>query len=549
MLKQLSDIDRILLPAEKRSVIRQLFADVMISLLDIGFMALFIYILRWYSIPQATATMPLFAANPLLPIIIFFFLFAAKNILAHHIAGRQYHFAYAVAARLSRQRLLQYLRGDYHDHVHTDSSVWLRRISQQPIEFGHHVLAAWQQAASQFLLVLLTATAICIFDPLLFLLLVALLTGPVVLTSLLLRRKMRQIRATALPVSEKTIQYLQEAVSGYVESNIYQKHDFFSRRYSEYQQHFNSFLSKQLAVQHIPSRLLEVFALLGLVLLVTINHYSNDGTIPLVTIAVFMAAAYKIIPGIVKIINCIGQARTYGYTIGHLPAGNTDEVNDHKAEKKHIASVALEHIHFDAGGKSILRNCSFHIRQGDMLGIAGLSGKGKTTLINLIPGFLEPLSGDVIINDAITSMKDRMQYREKIAYVKQQQFLLHDSIRNNITLDDGPCNYERLHQVVRTAGLEELSAQYPEGLDKIIAENGRDISGGQRQRIAIARALYKDADLIILDEPFNELDKTTEQSLLQHFSQLAGNGKMVIFISHNRDSLSWCNKTICLDEN
>lgn len=91
-------------------------------------------------------------------------------------------------------------------------------------------------------------------------------------------------------------------------------------------------------------------------------------------------------------------------------------------------------------------------------------------------------------------------------------------------------------------------AQFPEGLNKMIMENGKNISGGQQQRITIARALYKNADLILLDEPFNELDEDAEISLLKHFRELAQQGKLVILITHNKKSLSYCTKIISLDE-
>lgn len=548
MIGTLSHISRILLPSEKRRLGWQLLLDVVINILDIGFMAMLVYVLNFYTVAQMQSGIPLLNAYPLLPITVFAVLFAVKNIVAHAIISRQYYFAYTVAARLSRQKLLQYLKGNFRDHVHTDSSVWLRSISQQPIEFGHHVLAGWQQIAGQSILVLLTATAICLYNPLLFLLLTGLLSVPVILTALFLKKKLAHIRNTAKPVSEKTIQYLHEAVAGYVESNIYQKHDFFTRRYSSYQESFNRFLSRQLAVQHIPSRLLEIFAVLGLLLLIVAGHYSHGGGVPLVTVAAFMAGAYKIIPGIVKILNSIGQIRTYSFTTEALLPGAGISAGMQPARQR-IESIALQHVAYHADGKPVLRDCSFHLQQGDMLGVSGLSGKGKTTLVNLIPGFLEPASGDVLINNSITSCSEREGFRDHIAYVKQQQFLLHDSIRNNIILDDGPCDTEKLGQVVKATGLDQLSGQYPEGLDKVITENGRNISGGQRQRIAIARALYKDADLILLDEPFNELDKASETRLLQYFTQLANNGKMIILISHNRESLSWCNKTLSLDEN
>jgi len=89
---------------------------------------------------------------------------------------------------------------------------------------------------------------------------------------------------------------------------------------------------------------------------------------------------------------------------------------------------------------------------------------------------------------------------------------------------------------------------FPEGLEKIITENGKNISGGQQQRIAIARALYKNASLILLDEPFNELDEEATCSLLKHFRELTGKGRSVVMITHDKKSLSYCNKIISLDE-
>ena len=103
---------------------------------------------------------------------------------------------------------------------------------------------------------------------------------------------------------------------------------------------------------------------------------------------------------------------------------------------------------------------------------------------------------------------------------------------------------QKIENIVKTTGIEEFPGTY----HKVITENGKNISGGQRQRIAIARALYKDADLIILDEPFNELDRDSENLLLQHFTELSKQGKIILLITHNKESLSFCNKIISLDE-
>jgi ABC-type transport system involved in cytochrome bd biosynthesis fused ATPase/permease subunit len=115
-------------------------------------------------------------------------------------------------------------------------------------------------------------------------------------------------------------------------------------------------------------------------------------------------------------------------------------------------------------------------------------------------------------------------------------------------MNEGKRDEQRLKLALEASGLCGLLVKFPSDLQKIITENGRNISGGQRQRIAVARALYKQADLILLDEPFNELDEESELAMLHHFKKLSQTGKMIILVTHNKQSLSFCDKIISLDE-
>ena len=169
-------------------------------------------------------------------------------------------------------------------------------------------------------------------------------------------------------------------------------------------------------------------------------------------------------------------------------------------------------------------------------------------MLNLLLGFLIQDEGEIAINAVSADPEERAQYRQHISYVKQQPFVIHDSLVNNIVLNDNEIDEERLVAAIAAAGLHDLINADKEGLDQLVTEAGKNISGGQRQRIMIARALYKNADLIILDEPFNELDKASEQALLKHFSTLASMGKMILLVTHNKESFSFCNKVIYLDE-
>ena len=118
----------------------------------------------------------------------------------------------------------------------------------------------------------------------------------------------------------------------------------------------------------------------------------------------------------------------------------------------------------------------------------------------------------------------------------------------NITLEEDNHDKDGLVFAMKVSGLDKLMESYPEGLEKMITENGKNISGGQQQRIAIARALYKKADLIMLDEPFNELDEESTLSILEHCRELCSNGKIIIMITHDKKSLDFCNKIVSLNE-
>jgi ABC-type bacteriocin/lantibiotic exporter with double-glycine peptidase domain len=262
-----------------------------------------------------------------------------------------------------------------------------------------------------------------------------------------------------------------------------------------------------------------------------------------------MAGAYKIIPGIVKIINAAGQMKAYEFSIYDLGLGEKDE----KEKSEVVSSVAINSVEFKDVGfsyddQSVLNKVSFKFNKGDFVGITGKSGKGKTTILNLLLGFLKPTKGEMLINDKPVSFNVIKNYWPFISYVRQQPFLIHDTILRNIVLDEVSQSNKKLDHILEISGVNNFIHQSADGLNKMITENGKNISGGQQQRIAIARALYKDADIVLLDEPFNELDEVSTLSLLNYFKELSAAGHTVIMITHDSKSLSYCNKIISLDE-
>jgi ABC-type bacteriocin/lantibiotic exporter with double-glycine peptidase domain len=341
---------------------------------------------------------------------------------------------------------------------------------------------------------------------------------------------------------------LNEALAGYIESNIYQRKKFFAGRYEQYQLQFNRDLAGQMVMQNLPSRMMEVFAVFGLFLLVAFNSYfAGSDPVSVILIGSFIAAAYKIIPGISKILNARDQVNTYGYTIDDILYRETEITAPVTNHHQPIRSVSCSQVNFSYQDELIVSNFNMELRQGEFAGLSAVSGRGKTTILHLLLGFLEPVSGEILINDARTTAVDRKAYWPRISYSRQQSFLIHDSLRHNITLSEEQ-DEDRLREVIRVTGIESFTREEEINLDMPVTEGGKNISGGQRQRIMVARALYRDADLYILDEPFNELDKSSARQLLSYLQAMSGKGKMILLVTHDPESLAYCSKIISMDE-
>lgn len=526
--------------------------DLLIGLLDVVFLGLLLIIINFYSINQFPVThflqQSLFDKNSLMLIILFLCLYGIKNWLGYHIIKSQNSFFYDIASRLSRQNILDYLKDDYFKFVHIDSSVYTRKISQQPIEFSNYILTNIQQITSQSILIFFTTVGILFYHPSLFISLFILLMPPIILSGYYIKRRLADVRTNSKLTSQLTLQYLKESLSGYIESNVYEKNIFFTDRYYRYQKQLNEYIATQQTLQGLPSRLIEVFAVLGFLILIAINKYfSGNHGVGLLDIGVFMAASYKIIPGVVKILNSVGQIKTYEFTLDDLQR-DEEITDDTDIPTLGINSIQFDKIGFSYRHNQVLNDFSFCLFPGDFIGITGPSGLGKTTIVNLLLGFLEQDNGSISINNVETNSSDRQLFWNRVSYCKQQPFFINDSILKNITFTEAAYDSSRLENALSFCGVDNILGQYPEGIDKLITENGKNISGGQKQRLMLARALYHHFDLLILDEPFSELDEVAEKMLLGKLKVLAQKGKMIIMITHNKSSLSFCNKLISLND-
>lgn len=464
-----------LIPTERGSLNRHVLGGIFISLLDILFLAIVVGLINITTSHQQVivAGYPVSAivwGNLAMVSVITIVLFGIKNIASYFITQSQYRYSYRVAARLSNSRLVQYLHSDYFNYVNTDSSVYMYQIGQQPIEFSQYILLGIQQIMVQAALISLTIIAILIYNAKLFLIITIFILPPVLIVAYLVRKKIKAIRGTTRSNSEKSLQYLKESLSAYIESHIFNKYAFFSNRYIKHQQQLNTNIANLQSIQLLPSRLFEVFAIAGIFIITIINSHNGSAS-NLIAVGVFMAAAYKIIPGLVNIISYSSQIKAFEHVLENMVSETEHTTSPNQTPSQAIQKIEFKAVKFSYQDRNIFQNLNLELSAGDFAGISGFSGRGKTTLINILLGFIEQSAGQIQINSESVNANLRAAYRERISYVKQSVLLLHDSILKNITLTDGEYDEPRLNQAIQTTGLDSLIAQYPTGINQLITAN------------------------------------------------------------------------------
>ena len=226
-------------------------------------------------------------------------------------------------------------------------------------------------------------------------------------------------------------------------------------------------------------------------------------------------------------------------SIGDILLCHDVEDNKNKRKVKTITgNITFDHVTFqypDAEAP-VLKDLSLQIKAGETVAFVGSSGAGKTTILNMVIGFIKANSGRVLIVDMDLNSLNLQSYRSHIAVVPQQSILFSGTIRENITYGMDNISEEMLYKVIKAANLEDVIAALPEGLDTIITEHGSNLSGGQRQRISIARAFIRDPRILILDEATSALDTISEKKIQDAIHNLVQD-RTTLIVAHRLSTI------------
>ena len=344
-----------------------------------------------------------------------------------------------------------------------------------------------------------------------------------------------------------------ESLSGIKEIIILGRKEYFKNALENNNKVKARLQTKAMTIRQLPRYYLEFLSVFTLVVFVYVI-FTKEGDLNsvIVILGVFAGAIFRILPSLNRILSALQNLKYYQSSVDILSSElkNNNPKNSHenaKVQQKPISldnELKIEEINFSYNNKKlVLDNISFDIKRGTTIGIIGESGSGKTTLINILTGLLKAQNGILRVDQIPINNENISQWQQNIGYVSQDVFLTDDTIASNVAfgISEEQVSISSVNSALKQAQLHRFVIDLPEGLQTRVGERGVQLSGGQRQRIGIARALYKNPEVLILDEATSALDVKTEKNIMESINLMKGK-KTIIIVTHRWVTLEGCDQ-------
>lgn len=481
-------------------------------------------------------------------VLILVLLYVIKNLLQTKFNVKLYHFLYTMSHELSMNILDKYLKGDYLTFQQQNKGNLIQNVTRVTNDFSTSLLASLLYLATESFTFLIILITLLVFY---FKLTILALIGFGAFTFYIYQIKkgeVKLINETYRDAYSKSNAELLNILDGYIEIKSSGNHKEFLDQFKVHNYSLNRVTSLLTSSSSNYSRFLELFLIAGIAGLIFYNLFFLHTTENFMLVSVLAALSIKIVPSLSKILNSITMVNSHLYSIDVL-----NEVS--KIDTKSIAypdfnsELEFTAINFEyIKDTPIFENLNFSIKRGNIIGIKGITGAGKTTFLHIIAGLLAPKSGKISLDGKVV---EKNHFFPFISYVAQQPFLFNGTLLENITMRQKEnMDLDYINYLIENLELRPLIEKLPAGLETIITHNSSKLSGGQKQRFALLRALYHRPKLLILDETTNQQNEELEIKIYTLIRKIVQEQNIaVVTVSHNPDIYSFCDVIYILEKN
>ncbi|WP_237747903.1 ABC transporter ATP-binding protein [Spirulina subsalsa] len=500
--------------------------------------------------------------------------FIVKSVLAWRIRVYILKFGFWVRGELCRKLISQYLAAPYYFHLTRNSAELIQQITEYTRFFAIDIVIELLNTSSSLMIAVAIIILLC-FNSLLTVVAILLICLPLVILLIFVRQKIRYWGKKATRSNEQMVRVINHSLGGIKESKVIGCSNYFEQQISEEADIYERASSWVFSVILLPRLIMEtvlVILLIGATSVVLIIY--QDITDLIAVLGVFALASLRLVPSLTQVTSGLYKLRSQSYTLERLYGdlkqletlntvsedtpvvlasarslgGNSLNSSPPVLSFKNLIVLDRVSYAYPNSAGLALDEVSLSIERGESIALIGKSGAGKTTLVDVILGLLIPSSGDITVDGQ--SIYPRLRdWQNLIGYIPQSIFLMDDTIEKNIAFGvrEDDIDSERLKRAIYSAQLGELMADLPDGVKTMVGERGVRLSGGQRQRIGIARALYHERDILVLDEATAALDNETEGLVTESIRSLSGSKTMII-IAHRLTTVEHCDRVYVMDK-
>ena len=456
---------------------------------------------------------------------------------------------------LSRRLFDIYLRQPYRFFLDRNSSDISKNVLAEVQTLSNAVLMAFLDMVTRIIVSAVILLFLAIMDPVLALATCVILGGAYLLVFLGFKSSLKKEAQRRNQAQAEKYRIVNEAIQGIKNIKLGGYESLYRDYFREPAQNFAGSNARSSVIGEMPRYAMEIIAFGGVLLMTLYLLQSQQGlnqALPM--IALYTLAGYRLMPGLQGIYQGYTRIRFYSPALDTVErelalAATMQETSTSDIQALNFQrALSLRNVGFQYNntGREILKDVNLEIPAGSMTGIIGKTGAGKTTLVDIILGLLEPASGQLLVDGVAVSESNRKAWQKNLSYVSQHIYLCDDTITANIAFGMRPeeIDMEKVREATKMASLSDfIENELAQGYDTIVGENGIRLSGGQRQRVGIARALYLGRPVLVLDEATSALDPATEREVMDAV-HAAGLKKTIFIISHKPELLTQCDSVL-----